>query len=79
MKKYVAIIFQVLLFLMVAAPCAFADLIPEPEPSQKSDDDSSCAAYPLSQSSQLNVFTALIVLLAVAGASGFAIRNINKN
>ena len=79
MKKYVAILFQVLLLLMVAAPAAFADLAdypPERYPAQ--NDDDACAAYPLDATNQMNIFTALIVVLAVVGTSGLAYRALRK-
>ena len=77
--KYVTMMFQVLFFLMVAAPCAFADLAGLPEERYPApNDDDACAAYPLEASSQMNVFTALIVLLAVAGTSGLAYRALRK-
>ena len=77
--KYVSMMFQVLLFLMVAALCAFADLASFPEDRfPEPNDDEACAAYPLDASSQMNVFTALIVLLAVAGTSSLAYRALKK-
>lgn len=68
-----------LLFLIVAASCAFTDLAGLPEERYPApNDDDPCAAYPLEASSQMNVFTALIVPLAVAGTSGLAYRALRK-
>ena len=79
MKKCVAVIFQVLLFLTMVAPVAFADMDSfPPERFPEPNDEDACAAYPLDDSTQLNVFTALMVILAVAGTSGLAYRALKK-